>query len=243
MREGGPVNRFRFLQRGSGRWIALRRAGEWLLAPVYHQSDCYLVFVHIHPGHEVSSSELVDDWGTHVEMVKEASAFEAYRDEMHPALPYARLLEYLAEGGDRFLALARRPLPGQQNDRVIAYRKAERGVFSYWHRRVHTDVGPEYCMIHNNEVAPDYRGQNVSGFVRHALFDYFRKIGVRTTLGAISTHNHASLRAHMKSAPHYTPVCGPMIRRVRLLGGLVDRATAPDTIRTRIEEESRRFWG
>ena len=114
-------------------------------------------------------------------------------------------------------------------------RHCERGVFSIWDDRVRFDLPQNYDMTDENDVHPEYRGQRVSLIGRKGLYDYGMKVGIDRMVGVIRTHNTSSIKAHNRSTEMIRASMKGEIRRVRLLGGLIDWMTPPDTIRALIE--------
>lgn len=175
-----------------------------------------------------------DDMGTHSVVVETVEELEDLSEEIDDYFDLGKCRNFLARSSKRSLVLARRP--GKDGAcKVIGLRTCEIGIFSIWNRERHIELPDDILMVYNNEVHPQYRGQRVSLISRKGLYAYGMKKGVNRTVSITGAHNLSSIKAHMRRTDMIRPAIKGRIRRVRLLGGLIDWMTPADKIEALIE--------
>lgn len=225
------VQHFAYLWKGSGRAVALHHAALSLISSIYRRKTFYLTLVRLDPDYATPPEELYDADGTRTAVVENVDELNAFRAEFVPGLSYADAQAFLQASSDRFVALARQPRPGGQDDIVVGYRLCERGRFTFWDGRIDIELGPEYFAVYTKVVAPDYRGQNLSAFMRRGLFDYCRRRGMYIQVGMIGTHNLPSVRSFLKPGLGYTVSIAGVAERTQFFRGLFERHTPEQVIR------------
>ena len=229
------IDRAAYLRRSIGIWGALRRVVAKLVAPIIQIDRAHIAMHYYKSGVDPERERSTDDAkGTHSIVATTEEDLEAIRDEMDGHYDWESVRDFLRSGPSRFLVLSRRPRDGG-GFQVIGLRLCERGVFSIWDDRVHIDLPPNYVMTHLNDVHPRYRGQRVSLSGREGLYDYAMKNGIDRTVSIIATHNASSIKASNRSTAMIRARMKGEIRRVRLLGGMINWITPLDTIRALIE--------
>ncbi len=237
MRSRSPnlTGRLAYLLRSRGFWGALQRAFAQVVSPFCKITDYYIQMLYLQPGFDVDDKwPEDDDMGTHSVAVESVEELEEFCDEIDDHFDIEQCRSFLTGSSKRFLILARRPRE-DGTCRVIGVRTCEIGVFSIWKGKRQIALPDDIAMIHDNEVHPQYRGQRVSLISRKGIYAYCMKKGVDRTVGTIGTQNLSSIKAHKQGSSMIRSAIKGRIRRVRLLGGLIDWMTPPEEIRALID--------
>ena len=230
------IDRFAYLSRSIGTWGMLRRVFAQLLAPLVKIDRCFVWMLFFRSGVDTSTEQHTDDAGaTQSFVVETVGDLEASRHEMDRHCDFVDSRDFLrACSPNRFLVLSRRQHDDGSNQ-IIAVRRCERGVLFVWNGRVVLTLPRNYVMVHTVEVHPEYRGQRVTLQNRLGLYDYAMQNGIDRAVGIIKAHNPSSIKAHTRPTEIGWPRLRGEIRRVRLLGGLVEWTTPLGTIRALVE--------
>lgn len=227
--------RLAYLLRSRGSWGTLQRAFAQVLSPLLNVTDFYITMQYWRSASDVNEKWPDDgDLGTHSVVVESVEEFEEFRDEFDDYFDFEKSRNFLARSPKRLIVLARRPRK-DGGCQVIGMRTCEIGIFSIWNRKRRIELPNDIVMIYNNEVHPQYRGQRVTLISRKGFYEYGMKNGVIRTIGITGSHNLSSLKAHMKGSGMIRPTIKGKIRRVTLLGGLIDWMTPADEIKAMIE--------
>ncbi len=229
------TGRLTYLIRSRGFWGTLQRAFAQLLSPILRVDNFYISMSYYNSGFDVGEERPDgDDKGIHTVIVESAEELEKFGDEIDDYFGLDASRDFLAGGPKRFIVLSQKRHKGGSSQ-VAGIRTCEIGVFSIWEGKRRIELPDNTMMVHNNEVHPKYRGQRVTAISRKALYAYALKKGVNRTAGTIETHNLSSLKAHARRTDGRRSALKGKIRRVRILGGLIDWMTPAGKIKALIE--------
>ena len=229
------VDRLAYLRRSRGIWGTFRRAFAQAVSPLCKVTDYHIHMLYFQSGFDVDEKwPDDDDMGTHSVAVESVEELEEFSNEIDDHFDLEEWRNFLTGSSKRFLVLSRRPREGGAC-KVIGVFTCEIGVFSIWEGGRQIELSDHIMMFHDTEVHPQYRGQRVSRIARKGLYAYCMKKNVDRTVGVIGSQNLSSLKAHTKGSEMVQSATKGRIRRVRLLGGLIDRMTPADEIKALIE--------
>ena len=237
MRSGLPglPGRVAYLLRSRGAWGTLQRALAQAVSPILRIDAFYVTMQYWTPGLDVNEKwPDDDDLGTHPVIVENVEDLERYIDEIDDHFDVEEWRDFLAGSPNCFLVLSRRPLEDGVC-KVLGSLTCETGLFSMWNGKRRVALPNDIVMSHESDVHPQYRGQRVFLICRKGRFGYCMEKGINRSVGTVGTHNLSSIKAHKRGNDMIRPAIKGKIRRVRVLGGLIDWMTPADKIEALIE--------
>jgi hypothetical protein len=222
----GRLERLRYLRKSLGAGGMLKRLLSKIVAPIYRSETGFITLTRLDDsGPSTDEDHATDSYGTECVVLTSPEQLNELADEILPPILLGELMDHLKAGPNRPIVLARRDNPVAPGKRAIGFKKTVRGQFTHFSGRLEGRLPDDTLMVTADYVIPECRGQRVAVVMRTAFHDYARKNGIRNSIGAVMSHNVASLRAHKhRQNPSDGQFFGP-IKSIVIFGGLYSKAT------------------
>lgn len=221
-----PLERLHYLRASLGSGGMLRRVLHKIIAPIYCSETAYLTLT-CFDENDLSTVEddFHDQHGTECVLLTCLEELEEFSHEIQLPIEIDDLIEYFESGSNRLVILARRDNPNADGKRVIGFRTLVRGHFTHWSGRLEGKLPDDMLMISSSFVIPECRGQQAQIVMRAMTHGYAYKNGMRRLVGAVMSHNIASLRSHRNHRNAASArLLGP-IKMVSIFGGFYKKMT------------------
>lgn len=225
-RYEGPLERLLYLRHSLGNVGMLRRLFHQMLGPIYRSETAYVALTRFDENDPSTvENDFQDEYGTQCVILTSSEELSAIADEILPPIQLDELREHFESGPNRSVILARQDKPNEQGKRVIGFRTMIRGQFTHFFGMLEGKLPSDALMITNSYVIPECRGHRAQQVMRAMCHDYANKNGIQQLVGAIMSHNIASLRAHMRRKKNSNVFLLGPITMVSILGGLYKKTT------------------
>ncbi|MEZ4501043.1 MAG: hypothetical protein R3C39_00245 [Dehalococcoidia bacterium] len=192
LRARRKLGRFAYYRRSRGLGGAIWLLVLSLLKPIYFR-DAFEVSVR-RRGPDWSRETHPGEGTVHLAFLRSPQDYDAAESAMHPYVRRQGLREFLAEGGDRYVALTEFS-DEEHPPQYVGFRMFEHGKFSIYEYGYGGALPSNFVMNLEAGIAPEFRGHRLHARGRKESYEYQDSIGVDSMVSVVRAHNTSSLRS------------------------------------------------